>query len=40
LVDRTDRAAGGLRGRNADHTLCALVCAAISQIAPVAAKLI
>jgi hypothetical protein len=40
LVDRTDRATGGLRGPNADHTVCPLVCAAISQIAPVATKLI
>ena len=40
LVDRTDRAARGLRGPNADHTVCPLVCAAISQIAPVASKLI
>jgi hypothetical protein len=30
LVDRTDRATGGLRGPDADHTVCALVCPAIS----------
>jgi hypothetical protein len=39
LVDRAPRAGGGRSASDVDHALCALVRAAISQIACFAAKL-